>query len=696
MHRMYTPARIVCVFIVMALFLTLYVSALYGMQVYEVYTPAGEAPPQMKTYSRTVTLPSARGNIYDRNGVLLASGRPSYNIVIDRRSLIRDSNCNEMIRDLVYTAMDRDVAYNDTFPVTKGAPFNYPIDISKEQQRRLDEYLDFFSLDSEISASDLLAFMRSHYGIDYTVGIADARLIIGVRYELEIRAIIGTLPNYVFAGDVSADFVTLVESMRLTGVSAEAGYVREYYTTYAPHLIGYIQPMNKEQYEKYSELGYPMDALVGQTGAEYAFEKDLHGVDGKQIIKTDETGAIMDITTLVEPKPGNHIYLTIDLGLQIMVEHALSSRIAVLNLEREEEEQIIQKGAVVVLDVNTGELLAAATYPSYNPQTLSADFAQLSIDPGEPMMNKATTGRYNPGSTFKMITAFAGLRHGVITRDTQITDLGRYTRWEKEGFTATCWLWNSVRGATHGAVNVVQALECSCNYFFMTVADRFAGGSIDGAYILADVAQEFGLGRSTGLEIAENTGRVATPAWKKAANIDNGFWAAADTVLISFGQGNNVFTPVQLANYAATIASGGILHKLTILRRIKSADFSELLYSTAPVVLGDIPEKEYIAYLQEGMRQVARGRSGTAAREFRDYPIPVAAKTGTVQSETNEVNNGIFVCYAPADKPEIAISIVIEQGGSGSAVMEIARTIFDSYFQSELTVRAVPYGELIP
>jgi len=295
-----------------------------------------------------------------------------------------------------------------------------------------------------------------------------------------------------------------------------------------------------------------------------------------------------------------------------------------------------------------------------------------------------------------MITAFAGLRHGLITRETTINDVGRFIKYEPQGYAPSCWIYQQ-RGFGHGPLTVVRALECSCNYFFINVSDWFAGGSSAGARILAETAQDFGLGRRTGLEIPENSGRLATPEWKREAfSGPDGGWFAADTLMTSFGQGHNMFTPVQLANYAATIANGGTLHSLTILRRVKSADFTELLHSHVPEVLNEIEEKEYIQILQEGMRAVARGSSGTAAREFRNYSIPVAAKTGTVQVEGRDINDGVFVCYAPADNPEIAISIVIEKGGSGSAVMDIARTIFDYYFRSEITVRAVPQGELIP
>jgi len=435
-----------------------------------------------------------------------------------------------------------------------------------------------------------------------------------------------------------------------------------------------------------------MDALVGKIGAELAFEYLLHGVEGKQTIQMSDNGTVIDVDTEREPEPGKHIYLTMDIDLQMNVEQELRAHIETINLVREVDGlDKIPGGAVVVIDVRTGEILAAASYPTYNPFTMSRDWALLNTDQSRPMLNRATQGRYNPGSTFKMVTAFAGLRDGVIGRYSEINDVGKYTK--EPDFQPSCWIYNSI-GIGHGPLNVVQALERSCNYFFISVSDWLAGGGGDSARYLAETAKEFGLGISTGLQIPEDAGRLATPEWKREA-MDQG-WYRGDTWVTGFGQGHNLFTPVQLANYAATIANGGTLHSLSILRRTKSADFTELLYAHEPEVLNEIEEKEYIEILQEGMKAVSRGRYGTASRTFGDYPIRVASKTGTVQVDEQNINNAVFICYAPADNPEIAISIVIEKGGSGSAVMDIAKRIFDYYFISEVTVLATPFGELIP
>lgn len=678
----------------MAVLLTIYVSALYKLQIYDARPVVQELYPR-KTLRRTETLVAARGDIYDRNGVLLASGRPAYNISVNREALLSASNTNSIIQSLVYTAMDAEIQYVDTLPITRGAPFTYIYNMTASQRNRLDKYFEYFSseLDPNISESDLLSWMRGHYGIDYTVGISEARLIIGVRYELEIRAIIRNLSPYVFASDVSPEFVSLIEERGYSGVNIEIDYIREYYTSYAAHLLGYIGQMSPAQLAEYTLLDYPMDALVGQTGAELAFESLLHGVDGEQTIYyASDTGTVTNVEIKKEPEPGKNVYLTMDIGLQMTVEDILRAYIDSTNTEIEADKNKITGGAATVIDVRTGEVLASATYPTFDRATLSENFNYLKSDPTKPLLNRAAQGAYNPGSTFKMVTAFQGLREGIIGRWTEIDDVGKYDKYPS--YQPTCWIYPST-GHGHGPLNVVQAIQQSCNYFFISVADRLQLG-LDAEFAgdaLALAASEFGLGLKTGIEIPETTGVLSTPEFKRKV-LNEGWWRA-DTMMTAFGQGHNQFTPLQLANYAATIANGGTRYSLTLLRKIKSPDLSELIYTHKPEAAHIIEETEYIEILQEGMRAVTR-TGGTAASAFNDYSVRVAAKTGTVQLDANDINNGVFVCYAPADNPEIAISVVIEQGVSGGTIMVIARNIMDYYFRSGSTVLSSPYGELIP
>ncbi|MCL2391869.1 MAG: penicillin-binding transpeptidase domain-containing protein [Oscillospiraceae bacterium] len=715
MQKMYNPARIAVIFIVLAAMIALYLTDLYRIQIHEALAFDPDAVPA-RVHSRTVNLPAARGNIYDRNGILLASGRPSFNIMLDRNTMGAQGIAvmNETILELIYATMEYGFAHVDTFPVTRGAPFTFLSDMTNEQRRRIEAYFDFHNLSPYKTASELLAWMRGHYNIDYTIGILDARLIIGVRWEMEMRLIIGHLGPYVFARDVTTDFITLLSERGYAGVFEESSFIREYHTTYAAHVLGYIRRMSPEQFERLREYGYAMDALVGQVGAEYAFESQLRGIDGRKRVRSTGDGTIVDVAMIREPQPGEHVYLTIDIDLQIVVEHALRTQIDIINQQRavearfsgEEidlEEITIPGGAVVVLDVRTGELLAAASYPTFNPITLSQDFAMLNLDPRRPMFNRATHGRFVPGSTFKMVTGFAGLRYGIVTEHTGINCVGRFTRlWHPDpvrSFVANCWIFNVV-GVGHHTLGMVSALEVSCNYYFMEIAARHPTGWLDASNMIARTARDFGLGVSTGIELPENTGRLDSSEWRRE-QYDLGLrssptWHQATTVVTAFGQGENRFTPLQLASYTATIANGGTLFEQSVLSRVVSSDFSEQTHRFEPTIRSVIEETEHIELIREGMLQASRGTQGTARSVFRDYPIRVGSKTGTAQFDTRDVNDGVFVAYAPHNNPEIAVAIVVEKGGSGSAIMDIARMIFDYYFSTGSASTAVPYGQLIP
>jgi len=627
--------------------------------------------------------------------VLLASGRPSYNIKLDWQLLRGNPVANDVILTLIRAVTDEGLTYNDTFPVTRNTPFEFVPNMTNAQRNRLDAYFDFHNIDPDIDVSDFLAWMRNHYRIDYTVGILDARLIMGVRYELEVRAIVGTIPSYIFAADVGTELISYLNERNLLGVFIESTYVREYHTPHAPHMIGYVGAMTAEEFEYFRHLGYPMDALVGKIGAELAFESYLHGRNGLEIIRMTEDGTVLSHEIVNPPQPGNHIYLTLDIGLQRATENALQTQINLINRERmdgEEEEALITGGAVVVVDVNTGEVLAAASYPMFNLSTLAEDWGTLQADPTLPMFNRVLHGRYVPGSTFKMVTALAGLRYRHIGRYTTILDRGMYDRWAEQGFTASCWIYRQF-GVTHGHVDVVQAIGVSCNYFFLHIADGFYINQYRGAYALAGISQEFGLGRSTGIELNEAIGHLATPSVKRELLGVN--WVPADTLLAGFGQGLNRFTPLQLATYTATIANGGTLNALSILSRIYSPEF-DVLHSHEIEVLHVIPETHFIEMIQEGMVHTSRGPGGTGRPVFEHFEPLVASKTGTVQIAEGRINDGLFVAYAPAHNPEIAIAVVVEQGGSGSAIMDIARMIFEYYFAFESSITVTPYGQMVP
>lgn len=688
MQKFYKPSRFAVVYVIMALLLGIYMTTLYKIQIYD--TAADEnAWLARNTTRQGSTLTANRGDILDRYGNVLVSTRAAYNIALSGDALLDRDDANDIILRLIHSAVEYGISYTDTFPVTQGAPFAYLSDMTDTQKDLLNRYLkrfEYFGKDQNISASDLIIKMKEHYGIDYTTNITDARLIIGVRYEMELRAIKSMNP-YVFASDVNTDFLTLLkeQQQKYQGVNIETSAVRVYHTTYAAHLLGYIGKMNAEEYAAYKDLDYSYSSMIGKSGAELAFEKYLHGTDGKQVVAKSDNGTVIDIATIKEPVAGNNVFLSIDIGLQAVCEDSLAAKINLINSERSEEDRVTG-GAVVVTDVRTGEVLACCSYPTYDPATFMQNYADLSTNETKPLYNRATMGAYNPGSTFKMVTALSGFKSGDITPATTYTCTGKFTKYAGAGSGFTPYCWNR---AGHGVENVVTALRDSCNVFFYWLGDTI------GIDAISATATDFGLGAKTGIELPESAGTLATPEYKK---IKEGVaWYAADNIITAIGQGYNQFTPLQLANYAATIANGGTRYPMTMLSNIRSADFSTVVYQPEHKALGTVSGSQYIPYLQEGMKLVASAPQGTASSIFKNYQVPVAAKTGTVQTgSTALLNNGVFVCYAPADNPQIAISIVVEKGTSGSTIMEIARDIMDYYFKEKPSISVAQDNTILP
>ncbi len=683
MDRFIKISRLSFFAIIFSVLLILYCFTLYNLQVVQGEEYLRESTGSTST---TRTISASRGSIYDRNGTLLASDRVVYSVTISRSKLleIEDSDeRNNVIRVLTDGAIEYGVSYTDTLPITKTAPFEYDAGASSSQISFLNSYIAYFGddLSEDMTAPDLISWLRDHYSISYTVPAEEARRIIGVRYEMELRAIVYT-NDYVFAQDVPSEYITYISEQGFSCVDVEVTAEREYYTSYAAHVIGYVGPMGRDDYDnKYKELDYPLDATVGLSGAEKAFESYLRGTDGLVTTYTDADGAVTNVVTETEAQPGNNVYLTIDIALQEKTENILASAIAEINAERSAtveidddgnviEPELVEAGAAVILDVNTGEVLAMASYPSFDLMTYSEDKGTLIYDESKPLWNRATSGIYNPGSTFKMVTAYAALTNGIIGPWTEIEDQGVFTKYEDVGYTPKCWIYPG----NHGYLNVVGALENSCNYFFYYVADQM---DIDQ---IAEAASEFGFGALTGIEIDESTGHLATREYKMEVTGEQGWWKA-DTLITSIGQGLNEFTPIQIANYVACIANGGTLNATTILKSIKTYDHSTTILENEPEVLNVVDNSDgYVGLLQQGMRAVAR--TGTAASYFTDYSIPVAAKTGTIQSDSTTVNNAVFVCYAPYDDPQVAIALVVEKGNSGSSIAPIARELLDAYFST--------------
>ena len=509
----------------------------------------------------------------------------------------------------------------------------------------------------------------------------DARAVAGVLYELYLRSTgVYQANEYVFAQEVDIDFISRVKEQSLPGVVIEATTVRQYHTPYAAHLLGRVTPIFPEEVEYYTSLDedgdgvpdYSLNDTVGRDGVEQAFESYLRGDPGMRTVERNTEGKIVSETWLEEPEPGGNVVLTLDIGLQGYVEQVLAASVPAIDVEEE-----TGGAACVVLDVDTAEVLTCASYPTYDITRYNADYNQYASDPTMPLLNRALQGLYAPGSTFKMVTAVAGLETGIIEPDTEIEDLGRYTYWSSPQ--PMCWIYWQ-RGTTHGWINVSEAIEVSCNYFFYEV------GREVGIDVLVDYATRFGLGQYTGIELFEEKGVMASPEFTESLG---GTWYEGSVLSVAIGQESSQFTPVQLANYIATLVNGGTRNAVHLLKEVKSGDFSQVEYTYEPQVLGTIEiETENLQAVKAGM--LALTTQGSVSQHFRDLPFQAGGKTGSAQVDDQTDANAIFVCFAPYDDPEVALALVVERGGSGSELGAMAADILSYYFSVQETRDEAP------
>lgn len=672
MERPIRTGRIAALAVILAVLLVIFLVALYKLQIVEGNAYYEES---RNTVASTQRVKAARGNILDRYGRVLVSNTSCNNLVFNVDDLFDQDDPNAVLLQMVHAVWTCGDTYTDELPVTMSPPFEYT-EMNATQSTQLKGYLKYVGLDEDASAVELMSILREKFEIDNNYSAGDMRIIAGLRYSIKTRYIDGLyLPDYTFVEAASMELISSLMENGVSGFDVTVDYQRQYNTNLAAHLLGYTGLMDAKDYEVYGPLGYSMDATVGKEGAEYAFEKYLHGTDGEAIVTKNAGGTVTGTIYTEEPEPGNNVYLTIDLDLQSAAETALANGIENMQASQAQNgntgSDVASGGAVVAVDVKTGEPLALASYPTFDLSTMFENYEALSTDETKPLWNRALFGLYSPGSTFKPCTAIAGLTEGVINTGSTITCNGIFTKYEYADYAPQCWIYSS--GATHGADNVTEAIRDSCNIFFYTVGDSM---NVD---TLARYAAAFGLGESTGIELPEDTGQMATQKLKQEKY--NEEWYLGDSLQAAIGQSISQFTPLQLAEYCATIANGGTRHSASILKSVRSYDYTEQVYEAEHEVLSTVETSDYNwAAVQQGMYLVANDPSGSAYQTFGMYQIPVAAKTGTAQLGENQVNNAIFICYAPYDDPQIAVAVVVEHGVAGSAVASIARDVLDAYF----------------
>ena len=660
-----------------------FVAVLYQAQIVE---GAGYRSNSTVRNIQTEQVDSVRGEILDRYGRVLVTNEVSYNVALDYSAM--GSGRNEILALLLDICREEGVAWTDDLPISKAAPWIFTTETPFSFQQKNSEgemetrltYLGSLAKKCKWTADDkpvptageLLAAMCRTFGLIQEGEAPDARdrELAGVLYELHLRLREVDNSAYLFTQGVDMTFISKVKERALAGVRIETATTRKYETSYAAHVLGFTGKIDRgPEWDHYKELSYPMNATVGKEGVELAFEEALHGVSGSRLIEKDDAGNTISQEWRKEPKPGDNVVLTLDMALQATTEDLLARYAARQEVKvGEDGEPEPAKGmAAAVVDMSGG-VLALASYPTYDLSTFRENYSQLQADESYPLNNRATMGLYAPGSTFKMLTAIAALDSGTITTLDKV-ECTAYYRFYPD-VSPACW----IAPGRHGMENVTQAIQDSCNIFFYDVGRR------TGIATIREYAQKFGLGEYTGIEIPEKKGHVAGP--ETSASYDRQ-WFEGETMYAAIGQDNNLFTPLQLANYIATLVNGGNHYACHLLKEFKSSDYSQITetYDEPPLHTVDI-QPEHLAAIKQGMYDLSK--TYTMARWFDSLPVEVGCKTGTAETSAKAATtNAIFVCFAPYDDPQVALCLVSEGGEAGGTLAELAAGILAQYFSTD-------------
>ncbi|MBE6086283.1 MAG: penicillin-binding protein 2 [Selenomonas ruminantium] len=461
--------------------------------------------------------------------------------------------------------------------------------------------------------------------------------------------------------DVTPDIVTIIEEQKnnYPGVIIEVQPIRDYMNKEeAAHTYGYVSEINDMELEKKKDEGYKSGDIIGKFGLEKIYDKELRGENGGQQVEVDVTGKPVQIIGNKPPTPGDDLYLTIDKNLQTAAEKAVDEQLKLIHANA---------AAVVCMNPQTGEILAMVSRPAFDPNLFahgisSKDWNKLNNNPYHPMDNKAITGEYPPGSTFKIITGTAALTEGVVTPSELIMDSGHHWIIPK----------GNAEGEALGLINFQQAMAHSDNVYFYEMGNRL------GIDRLEKYARMFGLGKITGIDLPyESDGLVANRRYKEK-NFEDGDWYLSETFDAAIGQGFNLVTPLQAAMVMGEIAADGKRYKPHLVNRIVGPD-GKTVREFKPELLGtlDVPAED-IQLVQTGLHEVTK--YGTAASIFRGFPIEIAGKTGTAENPHGR-DHGWFVAYGPFANPDIVVAVIVEQGGFGSqSAVPIGRKILEAWF----------------
>ena len=681
--------RAIALVLLFSLVLTLFAGKLFSLQIIETKGSKDNTA----TYTTVTTVRAARGDILDRNGNVLVGNRASYDLVFNHYVFKSTNDPNSHLLRLYQKTQELGIEYLDHFPLTKERPFEYRLDeFTSAWQGYFQNFMVDRGLDPDITAPLLLERLRSRYSIPEEWDDVTARAVVGMRYEFDLRGVTN-LPTYTFIEDVSDEDLSAILELNIPGLMVESSTVREYHTDYAAHILGYMGGMDDDDWAKYKDQNYSMDAYIGQSGFEEAFEEYLHGIDGIRVDVVTKDGTITERYYKKEPIAGANVETTIDIQIQKIAEDALAEAMhnftdPEINVTKNGDGLDAEGAAVIVMEVKTGQILACASYPTFNLKTMNEDWDEIMADPLNPFFNRAFGAYYAPGSTYKPITLISAMEHTdskgnqIYKYNETIVTKGVFT--EYAGFAPRCMIYANNPGVTHGTIDATDALRYSCNYFFYWL------GHLMTIEMMDETAKAFGLGEPTGIELTEKIGWRSNEESKAAAYTGpDAVWNAGDRVLTAVGQAENRFTPLQLCVYTCTLANKGTRYSATFLNRVVSSDYRELIFQNEPDIVNKMELSwQTVDMYMRGMRKVITEYGGTGRKymggyddpDGRNFPVAVCAKTGTAQHSSGGSDHGAFICFAPMEDPVIAVAVYGEKVGAGSYLGQVAEDILKEYF----------------
>lgn len=668
--------RFIFVYCVFAVFVFLCIARLFSLQIVngDEYKEMAE-----NRLVRAATIKAPRGEMMDRYGIPLVTNSMGYYIQIHSVDK-ENSGLNDTIAALIEICENDGVEYFDDFPVTD-APYSFDFE-GDAAEEEIKKWKKENKLEKFTTAEEIVNHYFEKYKVSEHFSPDMAKNIVAVRYTMDSKSF-SVMNPYTFANDITMETVQKIKecSFTLQGVSVEIEPVREYLNgSMAAHILGRTGIIYKEEYDELKEQGYGMNDIIGKDGLEKVLEKYLKGKDGYKRVNQSKSGTALETMSVKEAETENFAVLTIDSGLQRTTEESLAKNIAATRGEKGVD---CYSGAAVAVEISTGEVLAMASHPTYNPAEYTKNYNSLLNDPHKPLFNRALNGAYTPGSTFKPLTAIAALEEGIITPTETIEDKGVYTYYAPS-YQPTCLIWKNT-GKTHGSINVSEAIGVSCNYFFYDVGRKL---TID---TLGKYAKMYGLGETTGIELSESKGIVAGPEYREKMGTE---WYPGDTLQAAIGQSDNMYTPAQLAGYISTILNKGNRYALHLVKEIRSYQTGEIVYKNEPKVISQTEISETtVNAVKDGMRRVTE--DGTASAVFDDFPIAVGGKTGTA-----EVGSGsdtvLFVGFAPYENPQIAVAVVLEHGATSRYAAMVAKDMFEKYLGlSEVSDTIKPVNSLL-